>query len=422
MVNAADVMTRKFLSVELNEPIAAVIGKMEQADARTALVFEKKKLKGIIDRDLLKNSKISSQAEAADFIVHPPEVKETEDMMRCAELMYHSYPCVIPVIRKHVVIGIVRARDILGRISDIPQIAKLTVKEVMTPNPITVKHEERIGSVINLMKEKNISRVPIVDKAGKLISVFTLTDAIMKYIRRPMEKIQGVSKSSRGAKGGFASAKGFAPKKTIALDTNIGDAASTNIVTAKPGDLLTDAIKKMFESKISDIVVTEKDKPVGIITTRDLLKAFFGIKAAEYWGIQFFGCEKLVPQQYDSMREQIAELYEKTKRVYFNDIKYFMVQLKIYEPKETKKKKYSIHLRLATPSQLFNTDVANFDLNTAVSWAIKDMEQMMQKFKEKTRDRWVGKGRRQVFGDYIHAEGELQGASKKQYKPKLVKR
>ena len=63
-------------------------------------------------------------------------------------------------------------------------------------------------------------------------------------------------------------------------------------------------------------------------------------------------------------------------------------------------------------------------MNTAVSWAVKNMEMMVQKFKEKTRQRWLGyrKGRRKVFGTYLYEAETGRGLSKKQYKPKLVKR
>ena len=412
MVTAADIMSKNFLSVDSTEPISSVIGKLMQQDLRAAVVFCKdhkaasigrkssQKYHGVIDRDLLIESKIdSTSAEAGSFVAHPPVVKEDEDLMKCAELMYGSYPCVLPVQKGSEILGVIMARDITKHIRDFPKLKNMRISEIMTSNLIVFSYDARLGDAINVMHEKGFSRIPVVDKLGRVAGVFSLTDAIIKHLKSPIEKVQGGSR-----KGGVFFPKSYAPNKILVLNAPIGDAASAITVTAGPDEKLGKVVDDMFEYRISDVIITREKKPVGIVTTRDLLRAFTLLKAPDYWGIQVFGCEKLVPQQYDSVREQTAELYEKAKRVYFNDIKYLMVHVKIYEPKETKKKKYSIHLRLATPSQVFTTEYANFDLNTAVSWAVKNMEMMMQKFKEKTRQRWLGyrKGRRKVFGTYLY--------------------
>ncbi len=142
----------------------------------------------------------------------------------------------------------------------------------------------------------------------------------------------------------------------------------------------------------------------------------------EYWGIQFFGCEDLPGQLYDSVRTQVAEFYEKAKRAYFKDITYMQVQIKQYEQKEGKKKKYSVHLRLAVPSRVFNADYAHFDLNTAVSYSVQALTQQVQTFTEKSKKFWTqtGKhGKRQELGKIAKEEIESRG---KFLKPKLVKR
>lgn len=144
--------------------------------------------------------------------------------------------------------------------------------------------------------------------------------------------------------------------------------------------------------------------------------------APEYWGIQFFGCEALPGQLYDSVREQAAEFYEKVKRAYFKDIIYFLVHIKQYEKKEGSHIKYSVHLRLAVPSRVFNAEQAHFDLNTAVSKSIIAMNQTVQSFKERGKKFWTEtgrKGRRMELGKIEREEIERRG---KFIRPKLVKR
>jgi len=142
----------------------------------------------------------------------------------------------------------------------------------------------------------------------------------------------------------------------------------------------------------------------------------------EYWGIQFYGCEELPGQLYDSVRQQIAEFYEKAKRAYFKDITYLQIHVKQYEHKESKRKKYSVHLRLAIPARVFNAEYAHFDLNTAISWSLRALGQQVQSFNEKGKKFWTqtGKhGKRQELGKIEHEEIEKRG---KFIRSKLVRR
>jgi ribosome-associated translation inhibitor RaiA len=142
----------------------------------------------------------------------------------------------------------------------------------------------------------------------------------------------------------------------------------------------------------------------------------------KYWDIQFFGCEDLPGQLYDSVRTQVAEFYEKAQRAYFKDIRYMMVHIKQYEQKEGKRKKYSVHLRLAIPAKVFNADYAHFDLNTAVSYSVQALIQQVQTYTDKNKKSWTqtGKhGKRQEFGKTTKEEIENRG---KFIRPKLVKR
>jgi len=61
---------------------------------------------------------------------------------------------------------------------------------------------------------------------------------------------------------------------TIAIHkTRIGQIVSRNVVTVAPETALTEAIGLMARNRISCLVVTEKKRPVGIFTERDLVRA-----------------------------------------------------------------------------------------------------------------------------------------------------
>ncbi|MEM4247805.1 MAG: CBS domain-containing protein, partial [Candidatus Nanoarchaeia archaeon] len=370
--------------------------------------------------DLLIESKVNTSAEAGTFVMHPPVVKENEDIMKCAELMYGSYPCVLIVKKGDEVLGAIHARDITRLIPTIPELKKMRAVDVMTPNLIVFAYNARLGDAINIMNEKKFSRAPVVDKQGRVIGIFSLTDAIYKHLRAPVKKEKG---NPRRAESFFA--KSYNPNRLFILDAPIGDAASSIVITASPDDNLGKIVDDMFNYKISDIIVTKDKKPVGIITTRDLLRSFTLLKKPAFWKLHFVGLNELKPLQAKFVREIVAEHYEKIQRAFFKEMpRYFLTEIKLYEePGKRKRIKYSVHIRLAMPFEVFSTEHAHFDLNAAMSWALQDMERMVYRFKEKRRDRWTVErgGRRAEYGRF-EAEQERRSKRGIKAKPRLVRR
>ncbi|MEM2873908.1 MAG: CBS domain-containing protein [Candidatus Nanoarchaeia archaeon] len=425
MVTVSEIMQRNFLKLDSSVTITKTIGKLQQSDERYALVFDKRfkpSYRGVLDRILLIKSKIEPKTQISAFLVHPPLVTPDTDIFRAAELMYHNYPCLLPVKKGNKIIGVVRSRDILSTLPKFPALAKLKVTEVATTAPLIFKYETRLGDAVNIMKERHFSHAPIVDKMGRIISIFSITDLLKKHFLSPEEKRQGMPKARIKERKTFTGSKSFEADKEFMLDQPIGDAASVTVFTVPPTATLGTAVAEMFEHKVSDIIIAQDRKPIGILTTRDVLRAFFKLKAPEYWSIQFVGCEQLPGQLYDSVRQQVAEFYEKVRRAYFRNVIYFLVHIKEYEKKEHKKKKYSVHLRLATPAKIFTVEQAHFDLNTAISWALKAMDLDLLKFKEEGKKWWTVTGRHGKRQELGKIEKECIEKRGKVIRPKLIKR
>ena len=80
----------------------------------------------------------------------------------------------VPVIdNNQKVIGIVTAIDILRALREGKSkiIGNITAREIMTPNPSVVKKDTSIEEIIDIMVEKEIVLVPVVQEDGKLIGV-----------------------------------------------------------------------------------------------------------------------------------------------------------------------------------------------------------------------------------------------------------
>ncbi len=92
----------------------------------------------------------------------------------------------LPVMKNGRLVGIITRGDIReAEPSDATSLsiwelnyllATLKVKEIMTPNPITVSQEATISEAAQVMLNNKISGLPVVDGSGKVVGIITESD------------------------------------------------------------------------------------------------------------------------------------------------------------------------------------------------------------------------------------------------------
>lgn len=92
----------------------------------------------------------------------------------------------LPVVEDSQLVGIVTYGDVRGaRASsatglDIWELSyllsRLTIREIMTPNPVTISPDETIGRAAQLMLKYMIGGLPVLDSAAKLVGIITESD------------------------------------------------------------------------------------------------------------------------------------------------------------------------------------------------------------------------------------------------------
>lgn len=131
------------------------------------------------------------------------------------------------------------------------------VKNKMTANPYTIAFNAPINEVIELMREKSLKRVPVVD-GEKVVGMLTHSD------------IQKVSPTK-------ATTLSIYELNYLLAKTKVSDAMTKDIVTITPDALLEEAAVLMREHRISSLAVVKDNKLVGIITESDIFDAFIDL-------------------------------------------------------------------------------------------------------------------------------------------------
>lgn len=128
------------------------------------------------------------------------------------------------------------------------------VKNRMTKNPITISPDSTISEVLDLMAQKNVHRLPVVE-GDTLIGLLT----------------EGVIQENSPS---HASSLSIHEINYLLSKTMVKDIMIRKVITIGPDALLEEAALLMKKNEIGGLPVVVGNKLVGIITVNDILGAF----------------------------------------------------------------------------------------------------------------------------------------------------
>jgi CBS domain-containing protein len=105
----------------------------------------------------------------------------------------------LPVIDSNIkVIGIVTAVDILRSIRQGKNLDSIQAIDIMTRNPVVIKQDTEINEIIDIILQKAIILVPVINDERKLIGVVSRLDILRQNLN---EKFVTVGQRSGFARG-----------------------------------------------------------------------------------------------------------------------------------------------------------------------------------------------------------------------------
>ena len=115
-----------------------------------------------------------------------------------------------------------------------------SVREVMTPDPRTVERDAPAVEAAKIMRDEDVGAV-VVTEGDKTFGLLTDRDIVVRAVA-----------DGRGD------------------DAKAGEIATTDLATLSPDDSIDDAIRLLREKHIRRVLVTDGDKPAGIVSIGDL--------------------------------------------------------------------------------------------------------------------------------------------------------
>ncbi|HVL67091.1 MAG TPA: CBS domain-containing protein [Vicinamibacterales bacterium] len=110
-----------------------------------------------------------------------------ESIVRAATMMKREDVGALPVVESHEdkkLIGIVTDRDIVVKVlAEGAPVDRATVRDAMTTNPAMCRESDDVERAVQVMSDRQVRRMPIVDEQGRLVGIIAQADVARRINR-----------------------------------------------------------------------------------------------------------------------------------------------------------------------------------------------------------------------------------------------
>ena len=124
------------------------------------------------------------------------------------------------------------------------------VQDWMTENPVTIPSEATLAAAYDLMLEREVRRLPVVDR--ELVGIITFGDILR------LAPVTGEEADTA--------------TRLLLTEKRVRDAMAYDPVTINPSATIQEAAERMLEYQVSGIPVIRNGSVIGIITESDIFR------------------------------------------------------------------------------------------------------------------------------------------------------
>jgi len=299
-MNIADIATTEFIEVDAGTRMGKVRSQFENSNPKGIIVTNDGEYEGVISEREVLQSHVEDDAKVSALTkpsrsTPSPKVDRQEDVRETARVLVESNAKVAPVFEHGDLWGVISNDDILEAVLD--NLDALTVEDIYTDDPVTLREDDGIGKAINLLREHGISRLPILNENGYLSGVVTTHDIADFVIRKSDTTTTGdrVGDSQR------------------MLDVPVYDIMNSPVQTTTLDATAKEAAEAMLKDDYAGLMVTPADDDrvvIGIITKTDILRALT-FTEEEHMDVQITNISMLDTITRESIVQSIEEVSDK---------------------------------------------------------------------------------------------------------------
>lgn len=249
-----DHMNKSPVTISELQTIADLVGVFKETDSYEVLISGKETfglvtVRDLLDTDHLERTKVENVTRIVGSVKPDNLVIDAVDLM-----MRHSVRAV-PVVEEGNVFGLLSQVDVVDAIYDSPDLRETSAREIMVSPVKIINFDGKVATARKLMLNNRFSHLPVIGKDGRLKGIITAKDIIFTFIQ-PQKSVEV------GERIGETIRTWDAPVKTL---------MDEHPLTTTESEPLFNIVQGFRNRKKSACIVTHDDKPVGIITLREIM-------------------------------------------------------------------------------------------------------------------------------------------------------
>ena len=346
------------VTYDYKDPVTQAISKVKEYTA--VIVNKNNDYYGIVDdRTIVRKGalKLHKRQSIGKFAKKVPLLDRSTTIEKAILYFYYEGVKALPYTEENKILGIVKRTEMLKAILSLHLLSEYKVENAMTSPVIGIDAEANVAQAKAAMEKNKVNRL-IVMKNGSLYGIISFKDIVEI----------------------FAKATERSPQRRdyfyTLSNTPVSSVCQKGVLAIEQDSPLEEAIREFVERNISSLVVTKSDKPVGIITVRDVFGLIASTTTEEENKIIISGLDDYTKEYEEDIRAELNDMVNKINR--FSKIKVDYVTVNV---KRSRLRNYEIHGKVVLKK---GGSVAALSTGYSLSSVLKDLvEKLYNEVKER---------------------------------------
>ncbi len=381
-IKAEEFMNSDPIKAQNDQNLSQIKNKMEENKLRAIPVVDSKdQLEGVIGyRDLIRYIQFNPEKTKLSKVMHQPPKFDMEDsLVEIADLRINSGRKLMVCLNKEKLVGIVSDAELLEALSDTKDMEKVSTEDVDSRDLITVFEQDKLDEARHAMLDSNISRVPVLDKNGKLSGIVRSTDMLKTMVPRQVQSSGGRAGNREGSE---VKISGGSEKERIS-DIPVKEMMDGSVNTSDRHLSGKEAVDQMREEGQDEIVILKDGYPNSIVTLKDLIDFIEGFAPGKTVLVNLTGLD--VDQEKSLVHRKIRKQLQGSLGRKLKRPEELTVNVKKAE-KDGNRHRYELNMKLYSELGQIAIDEEGWELQDTVDECLNQMNEVVRRKSDKRKE------------------------------------
>lgn len=373
-------MDKNPVTAQNDQSIGSIKNTMEEDELRAIPVVDSKGgLEGVIGyRDLIRFIQFNPKTTKLDKVMHqPPEFDMDESLVELCDLRINSGRKLLVHTSGDKLKGVMGDQEFVDAFEDTEEIEDVETRDIHISDLVNVFEQDTLEEARHVMLDNNISRLPVLDKNGKLTGILHSTDLLQTMVSRQSPDAGGTSGGRSGSNE--VNIAGGNEKERMS-EIPVSELMQRKLYTADEHMKGDEAVQRMVENETHEIIFVDDRYPESIVAVKDFIEFIAELAPGNTVLVSLTGLDVSEEKAavHNKIRTQLqGSLGRKLERP--QELKLVVKKAE----KDGKKHRYDIDLRLDSEYGLIKIDEEGWELLDIVDEALRELNTVVRKKKEK---------------------------------------